>query len=74
MTTAIFGSERAPGISDLRPLGGPDVTSSNATAAHVVCLFGLDHLPSHRRMVCLWYREPDGRLACMWEPDIVRNP
>jgi hypothetical protein len=36
----------------------------------LVKLFGIDRLPSGRRLVCRWHREPDGRIACHWEPDI----
>ena len=36
-----------------------------------VRLFGLDDLSVRpRRLVCHWRRDADGRLACIWEPDI----
>jgi hypothetical protein len=39
-----------------------------------VRLFGLDRLPSGRRMGYRWRRESDGGLPCLSEPDIVAKP
>jgi hypothetical protein len=37
-----------------------------------VRLFALDRLPAERqRLVCRWRQDADGRLSCIWEPDIV---
>jgi hypothetical protein len=37
-------------------------------------LFALDRLRAERhRLVCRWRQDADGRLSCIWEPDIVRN-
>jgi hypothetical protein len=43
-----------------------------STKADLVRLFALDDLPARRRrLVCHWRRDADGRLACIWEPDIA---
>jgi hypothetical protein len=34
-------------------------------------LFALDRPSLRRELVCHWRRDADGRLACVWEPDIV---
>jgi len=40
-----------------------------------VRLFALDCLRiEHRRLVCRWVLDADGRLSCLWEPDIVPVP
>jgi hypothetical protein len=40
-------------------------------AAYLLDLFALDRLPAQRpRLVAHWHRQPDGRLACAWEPDL----
>ncbi len=40
-------------------------------AADLLELFALDRLPARRpRLVAHWQRQPDGRLACVWEPDL----
>jgi hypothetical protein len=40
-----------------------------------VRLFALDRLPIRRpRLVCRWFVDVDGRLSCLWEPDIVPVP
>ena len=75
MTFQIIGSECAPGIPAIRPAAAPGVTSANSAAIDLPCLFGLGRLPASRRgLVCHWRRQPDGRLACIWEPDIVLIP
>jgi hypothetical protein len=60
MTAAILNvhSATAPGAVSLK--GTKDL----------VRLFALDRLSDGRpRLVCLWHRDADGRLACSWEPD-----
>jgi hypothetical protein len=74
MTFPIFGSEYAPGTIDIRPAVAPDSLKTNAAAIDFVRLFGLDRLSCNRRLVCHWHREVNGRLACLWEPDIVPIP
>jgi hypothetical protein len=44
-----------------------------ADNARLLRLFGLDRLSEgRRRLVCHWHRTPEGRLVCIWEPDIGR--
>jgi hypothetical protein len=74
MTFPIVGSECAPGILDIGPAAEPGVVQPTAAAIDLVRLFALDRLPTHRRLVCHWRRQADGRLACTWEPDIVLIP
>jgi hypothetical protein len=74
MTFPIFGSECAPDVFDARPTVEPGTTQNNAAAIDLVRLFGLDRVPSGRRLVRRWHREVDGRLACHWKPDIVPIP
>ena len=71
MTFPIFGSECAPGILDTRPTVEPGTIQINSAAVDFVRLLGLDRLPSRGRLVCRWHRGVDGRLACLWEPDIA---
>jgi hypothetical protein len=66
MTFPIFGSECAPGVLDTRPTVEPGAIQINAVAIDLVRPFGLDRLPSGRRLTCRWHREVDGRLACLW--------
>jgi len=41
----------------------------------LVRLFALDRLVvSRRQLVCRWRRDDDGRLSCIWEPDVVPVP
>jgi hypothetical protein len=72
MTLLIFGSESAPGIRDSRRRA-PSLTTADSDT-DLIGLFKLDRLPSDRRLICHWHREPDGRIACYWEPDIVPIP
>ncbi len=65
MTTAIL---------DVRPADAPGGFSPKGATTDLVRLFALDRSPSGRRLVCHWRREWDGRLACIWEPDIVSVP
>ncbi len=74
MTFPIFGSEPAPGILDIDPVAEPGMVSGSAGASDLVCLYRLDRRLLRRRLVCRWHREADGRLACIWEPDIVPLP
>lgn len=44
----------------------------DAVTTDLVTLFALDNLRVERwPLVCRWHRDDDGRLACIWEPDIV---
>jgi len=66
MTTAIL---------DLRPAARPDINRANGDAPDFVRLFALDRAPRARHpLVCHWHRDADGRLACIWEPDIFPVP
>ena len=69
-------------ILDTRPglVPGPSRTPDRRTlgvrkqraAGDLVRLLALDTLPAHRRTLsCRWRRDADGRLAALWEPDIV---
>jgi hypothetical protein len=73
MTFPIIWSECAPGISH-GPTFKPGAYPINAAAIDRTARFGLDRLSSDRRLVCHWFREIDGRLVCIWEPDIVPIP
>ena len=66
MTFPIFGSECAPGVLDTRPTVEPGAIQINAVAIDLVRPFGLDRLPSGKRLECRWHRDVDGRLACLW--------
>ena len=74
MTFPIVGSECAPGIFDLQPAVAPDGASLNAAEFDIVRPFVRDRMPEGTRLACHWHREVDGRLACIWEPDIVPIP
>jgi hypothetical protein len=69
MTFLTFGGACAPVIVDNRP-DARRITPAPAT--NLFRLYGLDRLPLGRRLTCRWHRQPDGRLAAIWEPDI--NP
>jgi hypothetical protein len=61
MNTAIVdhGSALAPGTH-----------SRKGATVDFVRLLALDLLPAGRRqLVCHWYRDGNGRLSCIWEPD-----
>jgi hypothetical protein len=73
MAFPIFGSECASGILDIRPTVEPGTTQINA-ALDFVRLLGVDRLPCGGWRVCRCHRGVDGRLACLWEPDIPRIP
>jgi hypothetical protein len=74
MTFTFLGSECAPTLLDVRPAAEPGIIPTNAGAIDFVRLFALDRPPvGRRRLVCHWQRV-DGRLACIWEPDIVPVP
>jgi hypothetical protein len=68
MTFLTFGGACAPTIVDDRP-DARRITPAPATN-NLIRLFGLDRLPLGRRLTCRWHRQPDGRLAAIWEPDI----
>jgi hypothetical protein len=73
MTFPIVGSARAPGILDIRPAAKPGGVRSTAAVIDLVRLIALDDLPAVRRqLVCHWHRDAGGRLACIWQPDIVQ--
>ena len=62
-------------ILEIRPAAAPDSVPPKGATTNLVRLFALDRLPAGgRRLVCHWRRDPDGRLACIWEPDIVLIP
>jgi hypothetical protein len=73
MTFPIVGSACAPGIPDVRLVAEPGVVQPIAAAIDLVRLFALDDLTAVRRqLVCHWHRDAGGRLACVWQPDIVQ--
>lgn len=75
MTLPVLGSVRAPAIRYIGPAAEPDVVPTHTATIDLVRLFALDRVPAgRRRLVCRWHREADGRLACIWEPDIVALP
>jgi hypothetical protein len=58
---------------DVRPAIAPGIGAPNAT--NLVLLFALKAKPvSTQRLVCRWHRDADGRLVCVWEPDISPDP
>jgi hypothetical protein len=62
-------------ILDVRPAVRPGIVPTTGATTNLVRLFALDHLPAgRRRLVCHWRRDADGRLACIWEPDIGASP
>lgn len=69
--TFILGSMFAPAAR------GPFaalVINSDRNPVDLNRLFGLDGLPDRPQLVCRWHRDSDGRLTCIWEPDIVATP
>jgi hypothetical protein len=68
MTTAIL---------DVRPAARPGINRAKAAASTFVSAFAPDRLYACQRLlVCRWHRDVDGRLTCIWGPDIapVRQP
>jgi hypothetical protein len=62
-------------ILAIRPAAPPGDAAPNGATTDTVRLFGLDRLPIGRHpLVCHWLRDADGRLSCIWEPDIVPVP
>jgi hypothetical protein len=61
-------------ILDIRP-AAPGILPPPVAVRDLAQLFALDRL-SHvrRRLVCHWHRDGDGRLACVWEPDMAPPP
>ncbi|HEV2549615.1 MAG TPA: hypothetical protein VGU20_20025 [Stellaceae bacterium] len=67
MTTAIL---------DLRPATQLGTIHASGATIDFVRLFALDDRLSdgRRPLVCHWQRDAEGRLACIWEPDIPPVP
>jgi hypothetical protein len=62
-------------ILEIRPAAAPDSVPPTGATTNLVRLFALDSRQAGRRtLVCHWRRDADGRLACIWEPDIVPIP
>jgi hypothetical protein len=57
-------------ILAVRPANAPDIVSPK-DATRLVRLFALDRPPMGNQLVSRWHRDADGRLACLWEPDIA---
>ena len=74
MAFRYFGGECASAILDIRPAAAPDIVSPKGATTDLVRLFALDRVAVERRLICRWRRQTDGRLACLWEPDIVLIP
>jgi hypothetical protein len=60
-------------ILAVRPAPVPGIVSPEG-AAELVRVFALERPPARRQLVCHWRRDADGRLTCVWEPDIVAVP
>jgi hypothetical protein len=73
MTFSTFRGQCALDIVDV-PAVAPGIAAVNVSTVDFVALFGLHRLPADRRFVCRWHRAADGRIACLWEPDIVPDP
>jgi hypothetical protein len=74
MTFNLLGSERAPTLIEVLPAAESGVIPTTRATKDFVRLFALDRVPIGRRqLVCHWHRV-DGRLASIWEPDIVPIP
>jgi len=59
-------------LDDVRLPSAPGTAPEKGATSDLVRLFALDRLPAdRRRLVCRWQRGADGRLACVWEPDIA---
>jgi hypothetical protein len=61
----------------VRPADAPGMASPRITR-DLVRLFALDRQPVDHRpppvrrpLLCRWQRDADGRLTCIWEPDIA---
>lgn len=62
-------------ILDLRPAAPPGIVPRKGAASDLLRLLALDQPPAGgRRLVCHWRREADGRLACVWKPEIDAAP
>lgn len=56
---------------NLRAAAARPAIAAKATR-DMVRLIGLDRLPAERtKLVCRWHSGADGRLACVWEPDMA---
>jgi hypothetical protein len=61
-------------ILDIRP-AAPGILPPPGAARDLAQLFALGGLSQgRRRLVCHWHRDGDGRLACVWEPDMAPSP
>jgi hypothetical protein len=74
MITKIFGSAVAPVARGGYAADAPFASHTSRAASDLNRLFGLDRLPARPQLVCRWHRDSDGRLTCLWEPDIVVIP
>ena len=62
-------------ILDVRLAAPPGIVLAKGANSDLVHLFALDRLPVDRQPpVCRWRRNADGRLACIWKPDIGASP
>ena len=58
-------------ILEFCPAGVPESVSPERATTHFVRAGSRVLWPiGHRRFVCRWHKGPDGRLVCVWEPDI----
>ena len=74
MTLTVLKGGLAPAVRSSCAAADPFIIHTSETATDLVGLFGLDRLPARPQLVCRWHRDRDGRLACLWEPDIVAIP
>jgi hypothetical protein len=74
MTFAILGSPFAPEARGKLDAAAPLAVHTDREAIDLNRLFRLDRLPDRPQLVCRWHRDSDGRLTCLWEPDIVVIP
>ena len=64
----VFRPAAAPGAAiDTTAVRGV----ARSTAGDLVRLFGLDRLPTRRRLICHWHRDAEGRLTAVWEVDVT---
>ena len=74
MIAKIAGSPVAPMACGTYAAAAPLAYDTSRAAIDLNRLFGLDRLPDRPQLVCRWHRDSDGRLSCLWEPDIVVIP
>jgi hypothetical protein len=59
-------------ILDVRLATRPGMSPPQGSTTNLVHLLALARLPAGRqRLVCHWHHDAEGRLACVWEPDIA---